>query len=68
MPGSIVEVSRFVCTYRSLKSNVHANGQTRFTVLAPVLKELEEKGCRERPEPRKADPYIGILRPDSFVW
>merc|ERR1712072_235723 len=46
---------------------VHANGQTRFTVLAPVLEELAEKGCRDRPAPRKTDPYIGILRPDSFV-
>merc|ERR1712216_359840 len=47
---------------------VHANGQTRFTVLAPILQELEERGCRHRSELRKTDPYIGILRPDSFVW
>jgi len=46
---------------------VHANGQTRFTILAPLLEELENKGCRKRPPPRKADPYVGVLKPSNFV-
>lgn len=47
----------------------HANGGTKWTVLAPLLKELEERGCRPPSPPRLTKPYAGMDGgPDIFLW
>lgn len=45
----------------------HANGGTKFEILAPMLQELARRGCIELPRKRKASAYAGIAYP-KLIW
>uniref|UniRef100_A0A7S0AU55 Uncharacterized protein n=1 Tax=Pyrodinium bahamense TaxID=73915 RepID=A0A7S0AU55_9DINO len=45
----------------------HANGGTKFEILAPLLRELEARGCLELPRKRRASAYAGIAYP-RLIW
>eukprot|EP00933_Yihiella_yeosuensis_P025275 TRINITY_DN19628_c3_g1_i1.p1 TRINITY_DN19628_c3_g1~~TRINITY_DN19628_c3_g1_i1.p1 ORF type:complete len:783 (-),score=105.55 TRINITY_DN19628_c3_g1_i1:339-2657(-) len=45
----------------------HGNGGTKAEILAPLLRQLEEKGCRQSSKMLKASSYAGISQP-SLIW
>merc|ERR1712007_287759 len=45
----------------------HANGGTKWEMLAPLLRELERRGCREPSLPRKVNDYAG-MGGSRFIW
>jgi len=46
----------------------HANGGTKWTILAPLMQELENSGCLPRSPPRFTKPYAGEVQPSIYIW